>query len=311
MAAFTAKDVAALRERTGVGMMDCKHALTEAEGDMEKAVEILREKGLATQAKKSGRIAAEGLALALVDAAKGVGCVVEVNSETDFVSNNEEFQAFVKNVAQTVINENPADVDALKACKMAGSSMTVQETYDELFLKIRENMQIRRFERREGILVPYVHGGGKIAVLVKLEVEGIAADNADMLTAGKDCALQIAAMNPSYLNRDAVPAEVLENEKKIMLAQMAEDPKMANKPEQVKVKIVEGKVGKYYSENCLLEQTFVKDDEKTVQKYVDGVAKALGGTIKVVDYIRFERGEGIEKKVDDFAAEVAAMAGQK
>lgn len=308
MAAFTAKDVAALRERTGVGMMDCKHALTEAEGDMDKAVEILREKGLATQAKKSGRVAAEGLVVALVDSAKGAGCVVEVNSETDFVSNNDEFKAFVENVARTVIDKAPADVETLKSSTMSGSDMTVQAVYDELFLKIRENMQIRRFERREGILVPYVHGGGKIAVLVKLEVEGIASDNAEMLAAGKDCALQIAAMNPAYLNKEAVPSDVIENEKRIMMAQMAEDPKMASKPEQVRAKIVEGKVGKYYIENCLLEQAFVKDDKLSVQKYVDSVAKSCGGKIKVVDFVRFERGEGIEKKQDDFAAEVAAMA---
>ena len=307
MATITAKDVAALRERTGVGMMDCKRALTEAEGDMEKAIVLLREKGLATQAKKSGRIAAEGLVMAVVDPAKKAGCVLEVNSETDFVAKNEAFVEFVKNVAQTIIDTNPADVDDLKTKTISGGSITVEAELQELFLKIRENLQIRRFERMEGILVPYIHGEGKIAVLVNLESD-IAADNADLLAAGKDCALQIAAMNAPYLNKEAVPADVLAEEKRIMMAQMSEDPKMANKPEQVIAKIVEGKIGKYYSENCLVDMEFVKDGDYTVQKYIDKVAKDLGGSIKVTNYVRYERGEGIQKRVDDFAAEVENMA---
>lgn len=306
MASITAKDVAALRERTGVGMMDCKKALVEADGDMEQAITLLREKGLATQAKKSGRIAAEGIVLSVVDASKNVGCVVEVNSETDFVAKNEEFINFVNSVAKTIIDTNPSDVDDLLKKTISGGSASVEETLQEIFLKIRENMKIRRFVRMEGILVPYVHGDGKIGVLVRMESD-IAADNADLLACGKDCALQIAAMNAPYLNREAVPAEVIEEEKKIMMAQMSEDPKMANKPEQVRAKIVEGKVVKYYSENCLLEQTFVKDNDLTVQKYVDKVAKDLGGSIKVVEFVRFERGEGIQKKEDNFADEVANM----
>lgn len=306
MANITAKDVAALRERTGVGMMDCKKALVEADGDMEQAITLLREKGLATQAKKSGRVAAEGIVLSLVDVSKNVGCVVEVNSETDFVAKNDEFISFVNNVAQTIIDTNPSDVDDLLKKTISGGSTSVEETLQEIFLKIRENMKIRRFVRMEGILVPYVHGDGKIGVLVRMESD-IAADNADLLACGKDCALQIAAMNAPYLNREAVPAEVIEEEKKIMMAQMSEDPKMANKPEQVRAKIVEGKVVKYYSENCLLEQTFVKDNDLTVQKYVDKVAKDLGGSIKVVEFVRFERGEGIQKREDNFADEVANM----
>ena len=306
MAAISAKDVAALREKTGVGMMDCKKALVEADGDMEKATVILREKGLATQAKKSGRIAAEGLVTAVVE--NGVGAVVEVNSETDFVAQNEQFKDFVNTVAKTVISENPADMEALLAAPAVGGTGTVEETLQELFLKIRENMKVRRFERMEGILVPYVHGNGAIAVMVKLESD-IAADNEELLACGKDIALQVAAMNASYLNREAVPASALEEEKKILLAQMAEDPKMANKPEQVRVKIVEGKIGKYYSENCLLEQEFVKDGDLTVQKYIDSVAKKLGGSIKVASYVRFEKGEGLQKKEDNFAEEVKNMAG--
>lgn len=306
--AITAKDVAALRERTGVGMMDCKTALVEADGDMEKAIVVLREKGLATQAKKSGRIAAEGLVAAIVE--NGAGAVVEVNSETDFVAQNDQFKDFVKNVAEAALKNNPADLDALLASPAVGFNGTVEESLQELFLKIRENMKIRRFKRMEGILVPYVHGGGKIGVMVKLESD-IPADNEKLLACGKDVALQIAAMNAPYLNREAVPANAVEEEKKVVMAQMAEDPKMASKPEQVRAKIAEGKVSKYYSENCLLEQEFVKDGSMTVKKYVDSVAKELGGSIKVVEFVRYEKGEGIQKKEDDFAAEVASLAGGK
>lgn len=298
--AITAKDVNELRKMTGVGMMDCKKALTETDGDVEKAIELLREKGLASQAKKADRVAAEGMVVAKVNADNTIGAVVEVNSETDFVANTDEFKAFVNVVADTIIEKNPADIEALKACTVAGGTATVEEALQELFLKIRENLQIRRFVRLEGILVPYIHGGGKIGVMVKAEApeatEGV-------LTAAKDCALQVAAMNPPYLKREDVPADVLENEKKIILAQMAEDPKMASKPEQVKEKIAEGKVGKYYSENCLLEQTFVKDSSMNVQQYVDSIAKGA----KIVEFVRYERGEGIEKRVDNFADEIASM----
>ena len=293
MGKVSVAEIKELMTATGVGMMDCKKALVEADGDMEKAVTLLREKGLATQAKKSGRVAAEGICTAVV---KGnVGCVLEVNIETDFAANNDEFKAFVAAVADTVIETNPADVDALKATKISGGDKTVEET-----------MVIRRFKRMEGILVPYVHGAGSIGVMVKLDSD-IAADNAELLAAGKDCALQVAAMNPAYLNRESVPADALDKEREIMLAQMAEDPKMANKPEQVKHKIIDGKIGKYYSENCLLEQAFVKDDKVSVGKYVESVAKKLGGKIDVVEYVRFERGEGVEKKEENFADEVAAM----
>ena len=300
MANITAKDVSALRERTGVGMMDCKKALVEAEGDFEKAIVILREKGLATQAKKAGRIAAEGLVIAAVEG--NAGAIVEVNSETDFVANTDDFKNFVNLVCKTVIEANPADVDALKATKTS-TGRTVEEELQELFLKIRENIQIRRFARLEGTLVSYVHGGGRIGVLVKLDTD--LGEKA--LVCGKDVALQVASMNAPYLDRDHVPAEVLEGEKKIMLAQMAEDPKMKNKPEQVLAKIVDGKIGKYYSENCLVDQEFIKDGDLTVGKYVEKCAKELGGSIKVAEYVRYERGEGIAKREDNFADEVASM----
>ena len=302
MANITAKDVADLRKITGVGMMDCKKALVEADGDTEKAILILREKGLATQAKKAGRIAAEGLVVAVVE--NNIGAIVEVNSETDFVANNDQFKGFVNTVAKTIIEKNPADVDALLKTTASGMSVTVEEALQELFLRIRENMSIRRFTRFEGNIVPYVHGGGKIGVLVKLESD---LSDDKIFEVGKDCALQAAAMNPSYLNAEAVPAEIIAQEKEIMLKQMAEDPKMANKPEQVLAKIVDGKVGKYYTENCLLEQTFVKDDKVSVAKHVEAVAKELGGSIKVVDFVRYEKGEGIQKREDNFADEVANM----
>ncbi|MBR4099560.1 MAG: elongation factor Ts [Clostridia bacterium] len=301
--AFTAKDVQALREKTGCGMMDCKKALVECDGNMDAAVDYLREKGLASQAKKAGRIAAEGTVA--VYTADGVGAVVEMNSETDFVANGDGFKALAAEIAQIVAEQNPADVDALLACEKDGA--TVEAKVQELFLAIRENIKVRRFARFEGKVVSYVHAGGKIGVLVNFDTD-IAADNAELITAGKNIAMQIAAMNPSYLDRAAVPASVIDKEKEILIAQMKEDPKMANKPDAVLGKIVEGKIGKYYKENCLVEQQFVIDGDVTVGKYIENVAKELGAEIKLASFVRFEKGEGIEKRVDDFAAEVAAMA---
>ena len=302
MANVSVKEIKELMTATGVGMMDCKKALVEADGDMDKAILILREKGLATQAKKAGRTAAEGIVTSVVEG--NVGVVLEVNIETDFAANNEEFKAFVAAVAKTIIEKNPADVEALKATVISGGTATVEETLQELFIKIRENMVIRRFERLEGVLVPYVHGGGSIGVMVKLDTD---LDADKVFEVGKNCALQIAAMNPAYLDRTAVPASVIEEEKKIMLTQMSEDPKMANKPQQVLEKIVEGKVGKYYENNCLLHQLYVKDDSMTVAKYVESVAKAVGGNIKVTGYVRYDKGEGLEKREEDFAAEIQKM----
>lgn len=302
MGKVSVQEIKDLMKSTGVGMMDCKKALEAADGDAKQAVVILREKGLATQAKKSSRVSAEGIVTSVVEG--NVGAVLEVNIETDFAANNEEFKEFVANVAKTVIEKDPKDVDALKTEKISGGDKSVEEALQDIFIKIRENIVIRRFKRFEGVLVPYVHGGGSIGVMVKLDTD-LPYDK--VFEVGKDCALQVAAMNPSYLDRASVPDSALEEEKKIMLAQMAEDPKMANKPEQVKVKIVDGKIGKFYSENCLLEQAFVKDDKVSVGKYVESAAKELGGSIKVVDFVRFERGEGIEKKEDNFADEVASM----
>ena len=300
--AFTAKDVQALREKTGCGMMDCKKALTETNGDMDAAVDFLREKGLASQAKKASRVAAEGTVCAVCE--NGVGVVVELNAETDFVANGDDFKALALKVAKIIIAQNPADVDALLKCTENGQ--TVEEMVQELFLKIRENIKIRRFVRYEGNVVNYVHAGGKIGVLVKFDGE-VDANNADFITMGKNVAMQIAAMNPAYLDRDSVPAEVIEKEKEILIAQMKEDPKMANKPDAVLGKIVEGKIAKYYKENCLVEQQFVMNGDITVGKYVADTAKELGADIKLSAFVRMVKGEGIEKRVDDFAAEVASM----
>ncbi len=301
--AFTAKDVQALREKTGCGMMDCKKALVECDGNMDAAADYLREKGLASQAKKAGRIAAEGTVA--VYTKDGVGAVVELNSETDFVANGDGFKALAAEVAEIVADSNPADMDALLATEKDG--MTVEAKVQELFLAIRENIKIRRFERVEGKVVSYVHAGGKIGVLVNFDTE-LAADNEGLVAMGKNIAMQVAAMNPSFLDQASVPAEVIEKEKNIQIAMMKEDPKMANKPEAVLGKIVEGKMGKFFKENCLVEQQYVIDGDLTVGKYIANTAKELGADIKLASFVRFEKGEGIEKRVDDFAAEVAAMA---
>lgn len=303
--AISAKDVQKLREMTGVGMMDCKKALTEANGDFDKAIEWLREKGLAAQTKKAGKIAAEGVSYAIV-ADNGVGVVIEVNSQTDFVAKNEVFQSFVTDLANLVATENPADVEALKACTYPGTDRTVADVTADKVLAIGENIQIRRFVRyAEGVNVPYIHMGGKIGVLVNMEVEGIEADQVTEL--GKDVAMQIAAMNPSFLDKSDVDQSTLDKEKEILLIQAKEDPKNANKPENIIEKMVMGRIGKYYEENCLLQQAFVKENKISVEKHVAEVAKQLGGKIVVKAFTRFATGEGIEKQEDDFAAEVASM----
>lgn len=304
--AFTAQDVKKLRETTGCGMLDCKKALTESDGDFDKAIEFLREKGLAAAAKKASRIAAEGMVYAVADVAAKVGVVVEVNAETDFVAKNEMFQTFVKDVAEVVKTQNPADVDALLACTMEGN--TVEAALKEKILVIGENIKIRRFVRFEGVCAAYVHGGGTHGVLVAFDTDDATAAKPEFTAFGKDIAMQVAAANPTYLDEASVPASVIEKEKEILLAQISNDEKLANKPEQVKVKMVDGRIGKFYKENCLVEQAFVKDPDISVAKYVENTAKELGAGIKVLKFARFEKGEGLEKRVDDFAAEVASMA---
>ena len=293
---FTAADVKNLREKTGCGMMDCKKALTETNGDFDKAMDFLREKGLATAEKKAGRIAAEGMVDILVDG--NVGAMVEVNSETDFVAKNEEFQELVKNIATQVIATNPADVDALLASEFAGSGATIKDMLTEKIAKIGENMNLRRFARFDGNVVGYIHMGGRIGVMVNVECADF---NDEAKDAARDVAMHIAAMNPAYLDEASVPAEDLEKEKHFILAQMKEDPKNANKPENILEKMLTGKINKFFEQNCVTKQAFVKDDSLSVEKFLAGKG------VKLVDFVRFEKGEGLEKKADDFAAEVASM----
>ena len=289
---FTAKDVKELRERTGCGMMDCKKALTESNGDMEKAIEFLREKGLAAATKKAGRIAAEGIVTTYVNDAATVGSIIEVNSETDFVAKNADFQSFVAQLAKIVAEENPADLDAFMTMKY-DDTMTVEAALQDKILTIGENMKIRRFARYEGKVSSYVHGGGKIGVLTLIE--------GDDTNAAKEVAMHIAAINPSYMSKDVVPEEDVEKEKNIIVAQIKEDPKNASKPDAIIEKMVGGKIGKFFEQNCLLEQEFCVNPDFKVAKYLESKG------IKLVDYVRFEKGEGLEKKEDNFADEVASM----
>ena len=305
--AFSAADVKNLREMTGVGMMDCKKALTAADGDIDKAVEWLREKGLAAAQKKAGRIAAEGMAYAAV--VDGIGVIVEVNAESDFVAKNNLFVDYVKGVAAVVAKENPADLDALYACAY-GNGKTVLEEQNDKVLVIGENIKVRRFARYDtGLNVPYVHMGGRIAVLVNLETE---STDAAVVELGKDIAMQIAALNPRFWDKSQVTEDVLAEEKKVALALMDSDPKMASKPAQVKEKIVMGKMNKFYEENCLLQMEFVRGDlfSGTVEQYIADAGKKLGGSVKFLTAVRYQTGEGIEKKEENFAAEVAAQMNQ-
>ena len=305
--AFTAKDVQALREKTGVGMMDCKKALVASDGDMDKAIDFLREKGLAAATKKASRIAAEGVVLAYYDESKKVGVVVEVNSETDFVAKNEKFTSFVSDIAKTIVETAPADVDALNATKLVGSDKTVEEMRQELVLAIGENMKVRRFERVEGQIATYIHGGGTVGVLVQFDTDDATAATDAFKAMGKDVAMQIAAMNPLYLDEASGPAEVIAHEKEILAVQIKEDPKMASKPEKVIEGIISGKIKKYYKENCLVDQEFVKNGDFTVGSYIASVAKEIGASITPVKFIRYAKGEGLQKREDNFADEVASM----
>jgi elongation factor Ts len=301
--AFTAKDVKELREKTGCGMMDCKKALTASDGDMDKALDFLREKGLAAATKKAGRIAAEGVAFAETTADGKIGVAVEVNAETDFVAKNASFNEFVKTCADTVIEQNPADIEALLACKAAGSNETVDEILKEKILTIGENIKVRRFQRMEGHVASYIHAGGKICVLVSFDTTDEIAAKPEFQEFGKNIGMQIAAMNPEYLDEAHVPAEVVEHEKKIATEQAASSGKPANVIE----KMVMGKVKKTLKEICLVDQAYVKEGKMSVQQYTDSVAKELGGKIAITGFVRFEKGEGLEKRQDNFAEEIASM----
>ena len=303
MAEINAKLVAELRKQTGCGMMDCKNALKDANGDFEAAVKILREKGMAAVAKKASRIAAEGIVDIMTIG--NTTAIVEVNSETDFVAKNATFQEFVKYVLKAIIANKPADVEALLACKAEGFDGTVADALAEHIYKIGEKLSIRRFVIVEGTVSTYIHGMGQTGVIVNFVTD--VADKADFASFAKNIALQVAAMPVAYLDKESVPEAVLAEEKAILIKQMQQDPKMANKPQNILENIVVGRLGKFYENNCLLEQAYVKDDSLTVSKYVAATAKELGGSIKVVGFVRFDKGEGLEKREEDFAAEIAKM----
>lgn len=300
MSNFSAKDVKALRDKTGVGMMDCKKALQEASGDLEQAILVLRKSGASKAAKKAGRVAAEGLVSVKVLGDAGV--ILEVNSETDFVAKNKSFVEFVNNVADTILKENPNSLEDLNNVKISGGSLLVREALEEKILAIGENIKIRRFERLNGNLVSYVHGGGKIGVLVQF---GGDADFKDpkFLEYGRNIAMHIAAANPCYINSEDVPKDVLEKEESVYKEQLKE----LNKPDAVLSKIIKGKMGKFFAEVCLNEQRYVRDDSMSISEYTKSVCKDINADIKILKFIRMEKGEGIEKRSDNFADEVSGM----
>ena len=308
MAAITASMVKELREMSGAGMMDCKKALTETDGDFDKAVEFLREKGLATAVKKAGRIAAEGIVMTTVVDGGKKAAMVEVNAETDFVAKNEVFQTYVKEVVDQIVSTDVQDVEALKNEKWAlDPSMTVAEKHAAMVAKIGENMNIRRFQQvkeENGFVASYTHMGGKIGVLVDVETDVV---NDDLKEMAKNVAMQIAALRPQYTNRDEVSADYIAHEKEILMAQIQNDPKESQKPEKVIQGMIQGRINKELKEICLLDQVYVKaeDGKQSVAQYVAQVAKANNATVAVKGFVRFETGEGIEKKEENFAEEVA------
>lgn len=299
--AFTAADVKELREITGCGMMDCKKALTETDGDKEKAIEFLREKGLATAEKKSGRIAADGIVHA--DVVDGIGVLLEVNSETDFVAKNADFQKFVSDVAKQIKETSPADVESLLAAKFVDGDETINDMLVNKIATIGENITVRRFERYEGVIETYIHGGGKIGVMVGFSVDAAKADTAEFKEFAHDIAMQVAAANPQYLDRDSVPAEVVAKETEILTAQAMNE----GKPQNIAEKMVAGRINKYFKEICLVDQPFIKDGDLTVTAYAKQISDKIGAEIKIEKFARFEKGEGIEKKEDNFAEEIAKM----
>ncbi len=305
MAVITAKAVAELRAKTGCGMMECKKALTEAEGDFDAAIKLLREKGLATAAKKADRIAAEGVVDILSEGDRAA--MIEVNAETDFVAKNDSFVEFVRGLLRTILAGNPADVEALKAMKFDGTEQMVADVLVEKIATIKENISIRRFVVVEGKLNTYIHGHGMTGVIVKFDTDDKTAENEAFREMSKNVALQVAAMNCEFVNRDAVPASRLAEEKEIIATQIRNDPKNAAKPDAIIEKMTVGKLGKFYEQVCLADQAYVKDDSMTVEKYVQSVAKELGAEIRLVDFYRYDKGEGLQKREDNFAEEIASL----
>ena len=308
MANISAKMVGDLKKKTGAGLMDCKRALVETDGDVDAAIKILREKGLAAAAKKADRIAADGLVSVLKDG--NTVAMVEVNSETDFVAKNASFVEFVQGILRTIITFKPATLDELKACKFDGTEYTVEETVKDKIYTIGENITLRRFTVIEGITSTYIHGNGSIGVIVKFDVDANVAESEEFVEFAKNIALQAGAYATPYLDRDHVPASVIAEEKEVIMGQIKNDPKNAKKPENIIEKMAIGKLGKFYEENCLVDKEYIKEDNMKVSQYIANTAKALGTTIKVVDFARFEKGEGIEKREDNLGDEVAKMLGK-
>ena len=308
MANITAKDVQALRAKTGIGMMECKKALVEANGDAEEAIKILRKRGeLKADAKAATRIAADGIVDIMKDG--NITAIIEVNSETDFVAKNASFQEFVKNLLKTVIANKPANVEELMASTYVDGDVTVEAKLKEMIFVIGEKISIRRFAIVEGCTSTYIHGAGSIGVVVKFEADDAIVATETFAEFAKNVALQIGAFETPYLDRDSVPASVIEKEKEILMAQIANDPANAKKPPQIIEKMVVGRINKFYENNCLLDMEYFKDDDLKVGKYLENTEKALGGSIAIKGFYRFEKGEGIEKKEEDFAAEIAKLAG--
>ena len=299
---ITAADVKELREKTGCGMMDCKKALTEAEGDIERATVILREKGLASAAKKAGRIAAEGAVNVAVEG--NVGVVVEINSETDFVAKNDDFKALLATVTKQIIDTNPDDVEQLLAQKVSGSDATIGDMVTEKIAKIGENMNVRRFARFEGVNAGYIHAGGRIGVLVNFEADAAVAAKPAFEEFARDIAMQVAAALPQFVSSADISAEFIEKEREILTVQALSE----GKPEAVVAKMVDGRIAKYFKEICILDQPFIKEPEKAVKTLIKEKEAELGGSIKINKFVRFEKGEGLEKREDNFAEEVAGMA---
>ncbi len=305
MANITAKDVAALRAKTGIGMMECKKALVEAEGDFDAAIKILRERGLAVAAKKADRIAADGIVDILSE--NGKTAMIEVNTETDFVAKNETFKAFVKDILKTIIVNGATDVDSLMAGKYLDTDLTVEAKLQEMIFAIGEKISIRRFVVVEGVTGTYIHGAGSIGAVIVADTDAATAEKPEFCEMLKNVALQIAAYQVSYLDKNSVPASVLDEEKKILMTQIQNDPKNASKPEAIIEKMVVGRLGKFYEANCLTEQEYFKDDNMTVSQYVASVAKALGANVTLTAFHRYEKGEGIQKREDNFAEEIAKL----
>ena len=305
MAEISAKMVYELRAKTGVGVMDCKKALKETDGNFDEAIKYLREKGIAVAAKKQDRIAAEGVVDILREGETAV--MIEVNAETDFVAKNATFQEFVAGLLRTILANKPADIDALMACNFDGTDLSVDQALKDKIFTIGEKISIRRFLVVDGVLSTYIHGKGQTGVIVKFEADDAAKNAEGFAEYSKNVALQVAAMNCEYVDPDHVPADALEEEKGILMQQIKNDPANAKKPEAIIEKMITGRIGKFYEQKCLTNQLYVKDDSMTVQKYTEACAKEFGGNIKLVDFYRYEKGEGIAKREDNFAEEIANM----